>query len=77
VTRLPWLFGSNERDHWAFQGAGWGVFALIAVLSSGAGSRRGVLQMVLVKLACVLTAFDLSHPWRLYSRRHGSWQVRL
>lgn len=75
AARLPWLFGSNERDYWSFQCAGWGAFALVAVLSSSAGGWRNMLGMSIVKLSAVLAGLAQSHWWRGVLRRHD-WPGR-
>lgn len=63
--------GAARRDYWLCQLAGWGSFAVVAVLSSSQGSPESVLRFTLAKLACILTGLGLSHLWHEYLRSHG------
>jgi two-component sensor histidine kinase len=63
--------GTARRDYWLCQLAGWGSFAVVAVLSSSQGSTESVLRFTLAKIACMITGLGLSHLWHQFLRSRG------
>jgi two-component sensor histidine kinase len=60
--------GTARRDYWLCQLAGWGSFALVAILSSSQGSTEGALRFALAKTTCMITGLGLSHLWHSFLR---------
>ena len=63
--------GTERRDYWLCQLAGWGSFAVVGILSSNQSNMDHAIRFAMAKTACMISGLLLSHLWHEFLRARG------